>query len=583
MEIYIYIYIYYGRIKNYYNINHVGLLEYIINYRKGYNMKKQILYFIAVLLLLNLIITGICTAEKELPDESQKQGHLMANGTYFELNNSQYLNITLYSSNPINLKLNSIPETVTMRIESIAEAVSTQITLSGFRPLTTYHKYEDDYHDHTPFTTDGDGNYSYIQDLSRPHLVFIQPRSSTIFISTPSGGDCNTIGNWNADKNKCTLEMDVSETIQIDSDNITLDGNGYTIKGSKTGYGVFIPEKNNILIQNLHITNFSCGIYHHNIYLTYPMDCNNNFIDNIIDHNEKGIFLDCCKNILLTRNSISNNNNGIDLFFVHNSNIYNNDIIENDRGINIIQYSENNKIHNNNIINNAMSGIILDYDSLRNTISENTIDSNHNGILIATTKNQIIENEILNNTNGINIIFIGTDTNVTNNNISHNEYGIILESWIDCVYDNNIINNNIIDNDYGIYLEGTFDNLIYENVFDNSIYNAYESLDSYDNEWDNGSIGNQWFDFDESCEGCIDADNNGICDSFYYIPGGSGIDHYPIQWIYMWISEGSDGGSAITTGELQAAIHHWLEDIPVRGHILSTSDIQHIIALWLSG
>ena len=51
-------------------------------------MKKQILYFLAVVLLLNLIITGICTAEKELPDGSQIQGHLMANGTYFELNNS---------------------------------------------------------------------------------------------------------------------------------------------------------------------------------------------------------------------------------------------------------------------------------------------------------------------------------------------------------------------------------------------------------------------------------------------------------------------------------------------------------------
>ncbi|MCK5217281.1 MAG: hypothetical protein KAJ93_05810 [Methanosarcinales archaeon] len=49
-----------------------------------------------------------------------------------------------------------------------------------------------------------------------------------------------------------------------------------------------------------------------------------------------------------------------------------------------------------------------------------------------------------------------------------------------------------------------------------------------------------------------------------------------------WIGEDTQGGSAVTTGELQDAIHHWLEDLPVRDYILSTMDLQEVISLWLS-
>jgi subtilisin family serine protease len=52
-------------------------------------------------------------------------------------------------------------------------------------------------------------------------------------------------------------------------------------------------------------------------------------------------------------------------------------------------------------------------------------------------------------------------------------------------------------------------------------------------------------------------------------------------WKDEWFGENSDGGSAITTTELQDAIHHWLDEIPVKNYILSTNDIQEIIAAWL--
>ena len=55
------------------------------------------------------------------------------------------------------------------------------------------------------------------------------------------------------------------------------------------------------------------------------------------------------------------------------------------------------------------------------------------------------------------------------------------------------------------------------------------------------------------------------------------------DWRNKWIGKDSEGGTTVTTNELQEAIHHWLDDIPVRDHIMSTADLQEIISVWLSG
>ncbi|MEA1893823.1 MAG: hypothetical protein U9N36_01210 [Euryarchaeota archaeon] len=55
------------------------------------------------------------------------------------------------------------------------------------------------------------------------------------------------------------------------------------------------------------------------------------------------------------------------------------------------------------------------------------------------------------------------------------------------------------------------------------------------------------------------------------------------NWWDEWMGPDSEEGSTVTTTELQAAIHHWLDDIPVRGHVMSTPEFQWIIAEWLSG
>ncbi|MCD4844408.1 MAG: hypothetical protein K8R25_07980 [Methanosarcinales archaeon] len=54
------------------------------------------------------------------------------------------------------------------------------------------------------------------------------------------------------------------------------------------------------------------------------------------------------------------------------------------------------------------------------------------------------------------------------------------------------------------------------------------------------------------------------------------------NWRDEWMGENSPGGTTVTTSELQDAIHHWLENLPVKDHTLSTPDLQEVIAVWLS-
>jgi len=55
----------------------------------------------------------------------------------------------------------------------------------------------------------------------------------------------------------------------------------------------------------------------------------------------------------------------------------------------------------------------------------------------------------------------------------------------------------------------------------------------------------------------------------------------PTDWRYEWMSLESDGGSAITTAELQDAARHWLTGERVNGYLLTLADIQEVIAMWL--
>jgi parallel beta-helix repeat protein len=425
----------------------------------------------SLILILALFSTLANTGAAELPDVQaiipiapqipQMSGRLEANGTHFELNNSDYLNITLDSSEPIKLVLESIPEMVTMQLESDSGATSTQMTLSNFLPLTTYHIYEDDYHNHSAFASDANGYYTYNQDLSKQHLVFIQPRPSTRFINNnATGGDCILIGTWNSATKTCTLTTDLSETIQIDSNGITLDGNGHTVTGSKTGNGVYLYGRTGVTIRNLNVRNFLYGIY-------LRSSSDNNIANNTVANNYWwGIVLDSSNGNTLTGNIANSNYAGVGIVLTSSSNnILTGNTANNDGsyGIYLISSSYNTLI--DNTASNNQLGIYL-YSSNHNNLTNNTANSNHGsymywwalGFYLYSSSYNNLQGNTANSNNNLGIYLAYSDTNILKGNIiaSNVNHGIGISASIN----NNLIDNVASSNGYsGFYIAANSNSL----------------------------------------------------------------------------------------------------------------------------
>ena len=76
-----------------------------------------------------------------------------------------------------------------------------------------------------------------------------------------TGGDCISIGTWNISSKTCTLKTDINETIQINNDNLTLDGNGHSVMASYSVAGIYLYRRMGVTIKNLRIRNSGMGIH----------------------------------------------------------------------------------------------------------------------------------------------------------------------------------------------------------------------------------------------------------------------------------------------------------------------------------
>ncbi len=150
-----------------------------------------------------------------------------------------------------------------------------------------------------------------------------------------------------------------------------------------------------------------------------------------------------------------------------------------------IEIHDNYQSISGNIIVSNANGIIIYSDSKKNTISDNDISGNINGILLnSTNNNKIYWNDIRGGSIGVNI-YSSTYNTFSNNTIEDNSYGVYsslstYNTFIDNTISNNIIGfflnrstittierNIISNNDYGIYLNySSTGNTISDNVIE---------------------------------------------------------------------------------------------------------------------
>jgi len=368
---------------------------------------------------------------------------------------------------------------IDMIIEPINSVVSTSLTIGNLKPDTIYYKYQDDYHNLETFTTDAAGSYTYIQDLSQLHHVFIQPRPSTKFIKDDAtGGDCNLIGSWDSATKTCTLDINVAETIQIDSNNIILDCNGHSITGTGTGNGIYLSSKSGVTVKNCNVAGFSYGIRlysssnntitgntassntQYGIYLYVSSNYNNvinNTVNNTVSNNGAGIMASGSYNTISNNQILNNIGSGIS-FGAHYNTISNNTISGNDHGIYLAWGGSRHNLISNNIIvnstgvssaNYAGDGIAIAHNAykdryMNNTITNNIITNNAGWGIYGAEEWNILNNTIMYNSNGI-IVF--GQSRILNNQITNTSgTGIYLLRG----KNNTVSNNNLLDNKYGI-------------------------------------------------------------------------------------------------------------------------------------
>ena len=166
-----------------------------------------------------------------------------------------------------------------------------------------------------------------------------------------------------------TFAANIYEPIVIEKNNIIVDGNGYRLQGTGTGYGFSLTYRSNITIKNTYITRFDYGIFQKNA--TDNTIQNNAFTNNDLG----GVWAENCTRTRITNNVLANNYVGVLFTWSNNTNtITNNSIRNNPFGVMLI-VSSNNTIIDNTVANNTLGGIYLDRTNNNSIYHNNIIDN----------------------------------------------------------------------------------------------------------------------------------------------------------------------------------------------------------------
>ena len=450
-------------------------------------MRRTINLLCLVILLLSFTTTVFTDAA--IADETFQPydlpGMAAVQGTRLQVAGGGGADIVVESSETVRLTVQSMSETIVIGVDPVGGAASARFTIAGLAPNATYYKYQDDLHTAEVITTDANGAYAFDQDISASHTVHLFTKHSTLFLwDDATGGDCASIGAWDAAGKTCTLAMDLTDTIQINSSGITLDGNGHTISGSGTNYGVYATNVSGIVVKNLSITGFS-----------------------------KGIMFDS---------------------EVYSSSILSNTLYGNGYAIELWRFSRGNTIRDNQITGNSGWSVHLNLGCNNNLLENNTFTSNNSAIYFINAHYNTFKKNTIDNMTWDGISFYWSCINtIESNTISHtnraiNYYG---KNWCGSTV---FRGNTISDNNTGMYLQAPA-NTVYRNNFINNglqIYNDPEYADTsvYQGNKFNLDLptgGNYFSSFDTHEEGCVDSNGDGVCDSAFVFSNGQ--DNFPFN------------------------------------------------------
>lgn len=356
-----------------------------------------------------------------------------------------------------------------------------------------------------------------------------------------------------------TLFTTHNYAIRISCPRVTLDGKNKTISGngpppteSETGSDVYgIRVNGGELCYDVHIKNFTVKNKFFGIILEAVE--NGSVRDIIANNNYHGIYLWAVDYISVISNSSTYNRDSGIVFDGNEGVINSNNIVEsnvasnnNGSGISLWLGCTNNTIRNNTVLNNNTGGISLQNGANRNRIESNNVKNNPNGIFLSLCElNEISGNNLIENVN-TGLWISNSKTNfVQDNKIENNSNAGI---WLNSADNNTINGNEISDNTYwGIYFGGDNNNqTVYNNFFKNKGNVGFEGSNN-GNSWNIGKTqgenivrgpflgGNFWAtpNGDGFSQGCVDQNNDGLCDQEYILSQGN-TDALPLGEGYFF-------------------------------------------------
>ena len=299
----------------------------------------------------------------------------------------------------------------------------------------------------------------------------------------------------NGNTYKFTDNIEMKESIKIQTSNIIIDGAGYNLKVAGEELepisGIEIIEQKNVTIKRLIINGF-------------------NNKNNVISINK-------ANNITIENCTLTETNNGIDIDHSQNITIKQNKITEFKRTSIAIYNSTNFSIIDNYISRSIdfqyPQGLHIS-NSENSTISQNTISDCYYGIEIhacygiSFTRNHLTKNNI-----GL-YLYYGGNNLITENTIIENErFGMELSSSSsnpgNTIHHNNFINNN---------MEYISEQLQVSNRW----FAGPES-----NSWDSGEEGNYWSDYKMRYPDANEINGSGVYNIAFFI-NPENLDYYPL-------------------------------------------------------
>jgi len=235
-----------------------------------------------------------------------------------------------------------------------------------------------------------------------------------------------------------------STAINICTDDVTVDCNGYTIAGGGYGFGIFAGG-DNVTVKNCNITGFQTGINFEGG--SYGAIENNT----ISSGSDNGVRLSSGSSSIIANNTLSSNGNSIGIWSSNNNTIANNTAVDSGAGIAVFS-SMYNLITNNDFSRDGFSGIHFNGCS-NNTIANNTIDSNNYGAYLYASAYSTVANNTFSNNSGFGLA--PSSSAIMYNNIFNNTVNVapgtsnVWNTTLDCsVPGANIIRGDCIGGNF---------------------------------------------------------------------------------------------------------------------------------------